>query len=58
MVYCVFFLNRDNQNRWKAQLRKGEAYVFLKSPDEAKAVLNTALSNCVGDAAATSNIER
>ena len=43
---------------WKALLRKGEAYVYMNSPDEAKSCLLGALSLCGEDATAKTNISK
>ena len=45
-------------NSWKALLRKGEAYVLMNSPDEAKTCLTNALSLCGDDEAAKTNIKK
>ena len=45
-------------NSWKALLRKGEAYVLMNSPDEAKTCLTKALSLCEDDEAAKANINK
>lgn len=45
-------------NSWKAMFRRGEAYVLLNCPDEAKVALNGALANCGGDVTAIANINK
>ena len=47
-----------DKGAWKALLRKGEAYVLMNSPDEAKSCLMNALSLCGDDENAKANIKK
>ena len=57
LTSCNKALEIDDKS-WKALLRKGEAYVLMNSPDEAKACFVKALSLCGDDASAKTSINK